>query len=969
MNIFPVRKPVTVLMLLLALCLLGTWAAVNIPLGFFPYFRIPEYRVLTFHPGLPSAYIRDLITIPLEDGMGSLKGLTSVSSQSAQGISEITVQFGWGTDMTVAGAELREAVDRIYAALPENTGRPMVVSRSADPEPVMVIAVIPEEGTLLQATEFTETALITKLRHIPGISGVLRAGGEEQEISVEVDPRLSSARNTDILEVARAVSEGTGEYSLGSIVYQDIEYQVSAAPEDTSLEALRNLPIPGKEVKIRDIGKVVLGIKEQRSISSFRGKECTGVLVWKTDQSSPVRISREVRRVVRELGLGCSPFFTIEIVRDSAETVIAALRTLFFSSILGVTAAFLVITVYVKDLFKSLLVTCSIPVSLLVALILLHGCGRSVNLMTLGGLAVGIGMVVDNSVIVIESMDTRSISGISRSVRETSPALFSATLTSVVVFLPVLFLPGMIGAVFSGLALSVIGSLAGSLVYARVIVPALSVLVRRRVPPAGKERPGTLSRVYRRILNGVFRRPSRLLAAAAACAFAGAAASLSTPFIFFEEITPGFTSFTVHTAPGVSVSRLKDRMFSLSRAVGSTWAEGSTGSTGYTGTGSRGALSFIVDAPESAPGEAVLEEGEYLEYGKPFNFAEAVLGLSRETEFILPREDRKRVEAFLKTHEGCRIVQGEPDYAGYAWYLERKREGPSIPPEQVRASISGIYTGHTEAEGKELKIRVRYRKTGEGDGTRYLDGLPLRTGAGRFVPLGTVFSIRETPLEGVLTREGRKNITSMRAEILLQGRKRRAFFQEVRKEFPGVSVRTDSVLAQHKREILTVFLASFLLLYLILGAQFESFMLPLLFLTAVPFSFAGVFLGLLFAGQPFTLNVGIGVLMLFGISVNNSIILYAQYKKILHGAYSEAGVLQGSVERLRPVAITLLTTVFALLPLAVSPLGSAAQRGMSSAVIGGLLVSTVFTMLVFPVFFLTYFRRIRRRSRCSTMRG
>ncbi len=997
------KRPTATCMVFIGIMILGVAAALNLRLELLPELAIPRLTVSTSYPGLPASEVRSLITIPLEDQLASVKGVRRLASVSRDALSIITLEFSWGEDMVSAAVRTREGIDVAYSALPSDAGKPQVLATEAGERPIAIVAIRPRGGDLAFARRLGEREIKTRLQQVDGVGSVVLTGGAVEEVVVSVDQAGMASKGLTLTDVATLVARNNYDYPTGTIIQGSQEYLVKAAGAVTDPAALGTFRFSGAKSALRlsDIARISLDQRERMSFFQVDGKEAVGLSVLKRKGASPIRVAGGLRQEVSRLQTAYGKDLDISVVSDGSLFISASLRGLALSILAGSLIAFLVLIVFIRDVRTSSLLMLSLPIAITVTLLALQVFGRTINIMSLGGIALGIGMIVDNNVVILENLQKRHLGAratedsVLRHTLELASSRLGSTLTLVVVFLPVIFLPGLLGALFTDLSLSVIFAQVTSFLTSITLMPVLFLLLEHRAAARPQRRTRAWSdRRFRRTLISSLRRPWTIAAAVVILTAVGA---LCVPLLGFEfmpaqdtgEIDVSITmpygtelerTATVSIDAARGLLQLSDVQRVFSRAGGEP------GDAQYCADPEERREIIHVRAVLKSRRlhstrvvaalirSSLVLESASVEVGLPGSLIAPLLGLGRGGRAIVVNgATQEEAQSRAKTVSG-RFAEGNAvPLARIGIQPEGDRPEVRLLPyrdavtlaglslsdlaQTVRNAITGDYPSHMVIEGRELDVRVRIDRR-QASRPEDLPAIVVGTPGGSESRLSELVAIRFEPAAPALFRRDRADavIVTADAEPGKDGAVA-AVIGSLEHRFDWVRSAEGSVLSENLNALLAAFGLVIVLLYLVLGAQFESFLLPALLLTALPLSFSGIGIALAVSGKPISFDSALGIIVLFGIAVNNSIILYETYSaRRKAGVPMVAAIYQGTSDRMRPIIITMLITVFSLLPVAIDISQTSAESGMAVAIIGGLFVSTVLTLLVLPRLFIAYFR-------------
>jgi multidrug efflux pump subunit AcrB len=1014
---FCARRPVSVIMSMAALVAAALFSLSFLPLDRFPELIVPKVTVETLYPGMAASEVRSMLTIPVEDALSPVKGLERIRSVSRDGASVICLDFRWSTDPMAASALVREALDAIYPSLPEGVRRPAVVPGDPDAEPDAVIAIRPLNGSGVFARNLAEYELRARLRRIDGVGSIVLAGGEQAEERLRLDLSKLTVRGIAPADFARRLSAETADIPAGSAREGDTELIVQSSGRPASVEELSGLVLPfvSGALRLGETGDLVRQTSRLKSVFIAGGEELTALEVYRRPGSDPVRLSRDIAKTLKEASLLFSREAEIRLVKDSSPLIIRGLLNLGISALLGAAAVVCILFFFLRRVRLSLLAAFSIPVSAAAGVCVLALTGRSLNGMSLGGLALGIGLVSDTGVIMLDvlhrffggSEEKPSPAEIGRRAASIAGSSAASTVTTAVVFIPVIFLPGPLGSLFGDTAIALTASIGAGWLYAQFCIPSLyrwgmdtsgsrgpgDSPARHLIPCGGNF--GAVEKKYRGILAPLLRRPERIFLAAVLASILGSLILFSRPAAFIspdeaEEVLlslsfpPGTILETVGTA-GRDLSKKLSRLSCISGVYGRAGSEeedfAPRADIGYRRE--ELILHCILAGgvkPERALREISSTAGEFSggPYGEPVISAffprdrtETLLGLSSALGFAVKGNDREELvehSALVSrrlTGTGISSIKFRPEGTRPELRVYPDREAAAflgISTERIAETLytltEGLVATRLEIEGRPLEVRV----TGDQISESAISDIPLVSEGGTRVSLGSLGRIERLEAEAVLARLDRSDVIFLDVEPEPgTGRKAEKAMQRLCARFPWLGRENESAFSRYRTSLFINLFLVLILLYMTMGAQFESFLLPLILMLSIPFSLAGAGPALLLSGSRLDSGSVLGLTALFGLVVNNGLILFeTSDEKIRRGFKPAEAVYAGTSERLRPILVTSATTILALLPLALSPLG-ASQRSMSAAMLGGLAASTLLSLFALPPVFILFFVRRERR--------
>ena len=492
-----IRRPVTVSMFVVAVCLFGAVSVDRLSLDLLPDISYPSLTIQTEFEDAAPEEVEALVTRPVEENVGVVPGLSRISSISRPGQSEVILEFGWDTDMDLAVMDVREKLD--LANLPTDAEKPVILRFDPAYDPVMRIHLY-ADAPLSRIRDLAERKVKQGLESTSGVAAVKVAGGREEQIRIEIDEKRLAELNIPVSEVSSVIREANLNQASGSLYDLDANYLVRVLNEFQSVEEIRNLIVrnlDGRQVVLGDVARVWRGTKERDVISRFNGRESVELRIYKEGDANAVAVSEAVRERLEQLKQQKTypGELTHEIVYDQAQFINLAVRNVAAAALLGGLLATLVLFVFLRDLRSTATIGLSIPISVMATFTLMYQTGVTLNIMSLGGVALGVGMLVDNSIVVLESIHRHRrrnpdlAEAVYQGTREVGQAVAASTLTTVAVFLPLIFVEGIAGQLFKDQALTITYSLLASLAVALTVIPM--VLSRRRIAVGPVPRSGT----------------------------------------------------------------------------------------------------------------------------------------------------------------------------------------------------------------------------------------------------------------------------------------------------------------------------------------------------------------------------------------------------------------------------------------------------------------------------------------------
>lgn len=996
------RRTVTLLAVVILLAG-GVFAYNSLQVELFPEIEFPLVVVTASYPSADPEGVVEDVTAPIERVIEGTEGLESIQSTSFEGNSIVLATFQYGTDMADAESAVQNQVSVL--TFPDGMDAPEVGRFDPDQFPVLQFSVITDDGTQI-ASEFVESRILPELSGIDGILQVLVTGEVEQQVRVSVDPDRMLANGVALPQIAAALSENNVTLPAGLVFGEGGSMPVKTIHTLGSVEEVRNLAIsstPSGAVMLRDVADVELTEGTPASISRTNGKPAINVSIVKEAEANTIEVTEAVRRALEALGQ-LPDGLEIVIVSDQGPEIQQQIDTLLSEALYGFMFAVAVVFIFmlsirptvVRGLLTTLrptvVIALSIPLSLFTGILLMTWQDMTLNFMTLGGLAISVGRVVDDAIVVLENVYRHIQAGRERwraaldATTEVGPAIFASTLTTIVVFIPLGFIQGLVGAFFLPFALTVVFALAASLVVALTAVPVLGAyLLRPGDLPEGAGEDDVafiqetwMQRAYGPVIRWALGHKAVTIIAAVVLTVASLALLSLIPVTLFPSGGQRYIEVNLTLPPGTPPDRTLAEVIQVESEV-RDMAEIYTATVGATDLGGGGVpgsfnqasllVALTPDAPENAAGvlrERLQSPGRQLQIteladGPPTAGVEiSIAGPNYQDITQVSNE----LVSSLSSMDGVVNLTSDVTQARQEVAVEVDPSAASeigLTSRQVGFQLSQFLVGRAvtsiTVDGKAAEVVL----SGSREAANSIDkvGDLIIAGPGGTAPLRELARIatREGPV--TISRTDRQRSASITGDITAEDTQ--AIGVEIDGKIaeldlpPGVSVTSGGIFADIAEGFQAIFLSmavGIILMYLVMVASLGSLRNPFIIITSLPLALIGVMVALAITGRTLGLPAMMGLLLLIGIVVTNAIVLIAFVEQLRSRGMSvtEALVTGGRV-RLRPILMTALTTSFALLPLASfsGSEGGIISSELATVVIGGLISSTALTLIVVPV--------------------
>lgn len=1011
-----VKRPVTTVMVIFMILLIGFVSLSRLSIDLLPQINVPVALVTTQYSGVGPYEMESLITRPLEEVLATTSNVKSISSTSSEGNSVVVVEFNEGIDMDFATLHMREKIDLIKDFLPEGASAPMVMKIDPNAMPVVQFSVTGNKN-LEEVQRIADTKIKSRLERLPGVASVEVYGGFEKEVKVTVHPIKLEGYGLSIEQLAGVLRNENLNLPAGVIERNDRELLVRTLGEFQSIEQIANLPITlktGGVIRLKDVADVRLTAKEADRISRMNGEDSIVLIVNKQSTYNTVRVSETVNTEIEKLKteLEDVKFTTIF---DQSEYINMSIGNVARSGLVGGILAILILYLFLRNIRTTFIIAIAIPISVVATFSLMYFSGVTLNLMTLGGLALGMGMLVDNSIVVLENIYRFRQEGYSRieaameGTSEVGMAVTASTLTTVAVFLPIVFVEGITSMLFKELAMTVTFSLLASLFVSLTIVPMLASQILK-ISKNGKAKVTVSDRIltifdrfflamdnrYRNILGWSLNHRKSIVAMALIIFVSSIALATTVGAEFFPAMDQGQISITVELPPGSKQLETDEVVSKIEKIAGQmqevdlvfVLLGGSSNIFSNTsGSGNRAEIYIMLKEinerernTEHVADEIRLKASDIAGAkisvaameGAGMGFAQSPISIEvKGDDMEILQQISDDISDIVKSVNGTREVKTNFEEGNPELQVLINREmasqyglGTSQIAQSIRNAINGIAATKYKVDGTEVDVVLRsdeYIK----ESIANFKQLQIMTPLGVTIPLEQVVEIEVKNGPNQISRNDQVRTITVTGDVL--GRDLRSIVVDIETKLQNYTLPEgysyeiggeNEDLVESFRSLGLAIILAVVLVYMVLASQFESLLHPFIIMFSVPLAFSGGAFALFITQRSLSVPAIIGAIVLAGIVVNNAIVLI-DYTNILRkkGMEINEAILQAGPTRLRPILMTTLTTILGLIPLAIgSGEGSEAQAPLATVVIGGLLLSTLLTLVFIPVVYITFDR-------------
>ena len=1006
-----VERPITLLMTTLIFVGFGIYGLQNLRLNLYPDVSFPTITVYTSYEGVAPEDIETLVTRPIEESVGSISGIRRIRSLSSQGASVVKLNFNWGTDLYEAENDVRKQLGFVERSIPDDAQSPLVFSYDPNQEPIVVLTLTSNARSPRDLRTYANQILEQRIERVNGIASVETSGGLERQINVTIDNEKMRLYDITIAEIAAKLAQENIQVPAGQLSEGNTIYSLRTIGEFKNIDQIRNTIITvreGQALLLKDIALVNDGIAQPIGNVHIDGEDGVILNVYRQSDANVVSAATDVIESLDDIKRSLPKDVQIKVLTNKAEFIQQSIQNLLLTGIQAVILVVLILLAFLRSGRSALIIAISIPVSIITTFMVMDFADLSLNIISLSGLTLAVGMVVDDAVVVLENIfrfredgadrKTASIMG----AREVAVPVVVSTLTTLVVFLPILFVPGIAGFLFRDLALTISFSLSVSSLVALTLIPMMTSLFFREEKTnfeATNKLAVILSNLlekledrYRFLLNRLIQHSGMVVFAALFLFGATLPIFYQLGGEFFPRVDENAFTLEVQREPGVNLFELERSIRQVesiiqqqvpeARLVVADYGdkegvEGADNPGGYRGTirvelvgqkeRKRGQFEItqsLLGSLEQVPGVQIKEliidplspDGEN-------GLMVQIFGYDPE----LKKELTEGVKERLSSIEGVVNLFSSSDQGRPELRLIMDRERISrvgMNTNQVASAVSDAVKGNVATsfvdQGVEFEVLVELDPKDKSE-TLDLSNIQIQTPAAGWMPLKNLARLERYTGPTNVMRINQERVTEITAE--LAGTDLKAASDQARLLLDQVDwpdgyryelAGTAEEQAESFGFLLLAFAIAGILTYMVMASQFESLVEPFIIIFTIPLALTGVLLMLWATGTSISVTSMVGLILLTGIVVNNGIVMI-DYIKILQarGMERSQAIVTGAVRRLRPILMTAFTTILSMVPLALEiGSGSETWSPMARTVIGGLTMSTLLMLFVVPCLYL-----------------
>ena len=992
---YVLKRPITTIMAILCLIFFGYSSVASSELELSPEMDMPMLLVMTTYSGASPEDVNELITKKIEDKTGSLSGLKSVTSNSSEGVSTVMLEYEYGTDIDEAYDDLKKQIDLVTQEFPEDADEPVVAEMNMDSMPDITLSI--DNASQEDLYSYVNEELVPEFEKISAAADVTIRGGSQKYIKIELIPEKVEQYKTSMSQIASDIADADLSYPAGDIQVGSQELSISTRLDYDTEELLKEIPLTtqdGSTVYLEDVARIYSASDSADSIARYNGEDTISISITKQQSATAIELSDSVHEIIDQLTAEDSDL-NIVVVDDTADSILSSLSSVAETIIMAIGISMVIIWLFFGDIKASLIVGSSIPVSILSALILMNLMGLTLNVITLSALTLGVGMMVDNSIVVLESCfrcTEKRKGGFIEYFQDAlegtdlvNSSILGGTLTTCVVFLPLAFLEGMTGQMFKPLGFTIVFCLSASYISALTVVPLCYMMykpVEREKAPLSRP-VARLQDRYRGWMKRILKHPRMVMGISLGLLVFSFFIATKLRMELMASDDNGEVTITVDTRPGLVTENVDTILKQVEEIIvqdpNLDSYMTSYGGGGMSSGDSATITGYLKDDRDMETEEVANQWKQQLAEIKNCDISVDVSGsmsmmssFGQSFEVILKGTDYDEVTEVtdtiveeLKKRQDVTKVHSDAENASPVVEvrvdaLKAKAAGftASEIGRTVSQMISGVEATEIEVDGEDVTVSVEYAE-GEYDTIDEIESALLTAGDGTSVALTDLADIQFVDSPADIAREDKEYKVTITAEYTdlateeTEGTIRREVVEP--NLTSSVSIGLNSQDQSMNEEFSALFGAigtAVFLIFVVMAAQFESPKFSLMVMTTIPFSLIGSFGLLYMADSAISMISLIGFLMLIGTVVNSGI-LYVDTVNQYRGEMDlETALIEAGATRMKPIFMTTSTTILSMIPMAMA-WGSSGDmtRGLALVNIGGLTASTILALLMLPVYY------------------
>ena len=992
------QRPVTTVLVVLCLIVFGLSSVLSSQLELIPEMDMPMLIISAVYPGASPDDVDQLVISKIEDEIGTLSGVDTITSMSSENYGLVLVQYDYDQDIDKAYDDLKKKMDGIASDLPDDVDTPTIIEMDINSTASITLAV--NNDSVDNLYNYVNDEVVPEIEKLTSVASVDVAGGQEAYIKAELIPEKLSQYHLSMSSVVAALKTADFSMPIGSTTVGNKDLSVTSGTTFDTMELLKKIPITvgnGNIIYMEDVANIYSTVEAKDSIGRYNGKDTMTVAVKKNQDSDHISVSKAVQETMDNLKAD-DPALEYVVINDYSERISDSLNSVFQTMIMAVVVAMIIIWLFFGDIKASLIVGTSIPVSILAALILMKAMGFTLNVITLSSLVLGVGMMVDNSIVVLESCFRFTNRGGFVEARKAAidgtgavlASIIGGTLTTCVVFIPLALISGMSGQMFGPLGFTIVFCMVASLLSAMTLVPLCYVYYlpkeREHTPASGIM--NALQKGYRSLMETLLKRKAMVMGTAVILVIFSLFLATKLKMELMPSDDQGTIEVTIETQPGLKIEEV-DKI--LQRAEEYVTQDPdldsymlSYGSSGLSMTmgGSGATLTAYLKDDRSRKTDQVIKEWKRdmqkwsdcsvslesqgsMSSSMAMNAAEDLEYILVSTQYdelkqasdeivseLQKRSDATNIHSSLENSAPLVKINVDP--------VKAAAEGlsPTAVASQIYMMVSGTEATTLNVDGNDISVKVEYADD-EYDTIDKLQGIVLPTATGGSVALMDIADIGFKDSPQSITKSDKQYQVTITGTLTdgADSSTKDVIQKDVIDKYLSntISMQENTSTKMMNEEFASLGQAiatAVFLVFVVMAAQFESPKFSLMVMTTIPFALIGSFLFLWLVDCPISMTSLLGFLMLVGTVVNNGILYVDTANQYRATMDFEKAVIEAGATRMRPMFMTTLTTIVAMIPMAMAYGKSGkTMQGLALVDVGGLIVSTVMALLVLPVFY------------------
>jgi len=1020
-----VKSPITTLMVFAAIIFFGIYSLIKLPIDFFPEIEFPVISVFTSYVGANAADIETNISRPIEDGLTTVSNLKQIYSQSRDNISIVMLEFEYGTDLDGAANDIRDALSLVESRLPEDANDPTIIRLSTSMMPILVFAITAQES-YEGIEKLLEEKIVNHLNRIEGIGSITLIGAPTREISIDVDPIRMEAYNLTVEQIGSVLQAENLNMPAGNVEMGKSNYPLRVQGEFEESDQIKNIVVGsfrGKSIYLKDVASVTDSIQKMTVDEKVDGKQGIRMMVLKQSGANTVRIVRKIHKELDKLEKNLPADVKFLEIFDTSQFITDSINNLARTLMYALIFVILVILFFLGRWRATFIIVLTIPISLIVSFIYLRISGNTLNIISLSALSIAIGMVVDDAIVVLENITKHIERGSTPreaaiyATNEVWLAVIATTLTVVAVFFPMTMVSGLTGIMFRQLGWIVSITVTTSTLAAISLTPVLSSKLLRLRPK--EKNPGSLSydrtilrfldwldSFYVKSLKWALHHKRTVIFLSLGIFIVSLILASNLEAEFMPEADEGNISATIELQSGTRLSETSKIARKIEDYINNNVPEkkimatssGSDENNGFAAlflsTGSNAVnlslrlkdiserersvfdiadqlRTYLSSIPEIVKFDVSTSGGSMMSEN---NIEVEIYGYNIDQTSRVADELLKKVEKIQgATNVNINRERPKPEMRVILDQDKMSQNGlnTAMVSSMLRNRVLGLTATKFRESGEEYDMIVRFKEEYRNSVT-HIENIIITNPLGYKIKLGDIGKVEEYWSPPNIDRKRRERMVSVttvpyKKPLGTLAKEIKTVINETEIP-PDVVVEVGGAFEDQQEafaDLVMLLLLSIILVYLVMASQFESFKMPFIIMLSIPFAFTGVILALLITGTSLSVIAALGGIMLVGIAVKNSIVLVDYINLMRDRGYEldDAITLAGK-SRLRPVLMTAFTTILGMLPLAMSTgEGSEIWSPMGISVIGGLIFSTIITMIIVPAVYRVIITRTEKKEK------